>query len=362
MTRSCTLPNIKLLLLNVVVVLVTLTIASSSLFKVHAAERPQLFWGDGCPHCEIAKEEIIKQDIDPEGQIEYLEVYSSEANTVRFSERLRECGIHPDNAGVPMLYLDGQCYVGDYQVVGRLSQWAAKSNTLSDTSSSSSSSTESIANTSEQNTAIVQTESEDGKRNTEALIIVITIFLVVLVFGGYLIQKGKARTISNIAFVGTLLSLPLIITTPVQAVCPVCTVAVGAGLGFSRYLGIDDTITSLWIGGLIVSTIYWIIDWLSKRNITSRFSKLTTVLVTYILVLAPLYWGEIIGLKNNLLWGMDKVLLGTTVGSVVFWAGGNLHFYIKRRNRNKVVIPFQKVVVPVGSLLLATIVFYLIIY
>ncbi len=34
-----------------------------------------------------------------------------------------------------------------------------------------------------------------------------------------------------------------------QAICPICTIAVGAGVGFSRYLGIDDTIAGLWIGG-----------------------------------------------------------------------------------------------------------------
>lgn len=52
----------------------------------------------------------------------------------------------------------------------------------------------------------------------------------------------------------------LLFGVQVQAVCPVCTVAVGAGVGFSRYLGIDDTIAGLWIGALIVSVSMWTIN------------------------------------------------------------------------------------------------------
>lgn len=50
------------------------------------------------------------------------------------------------------------------------------------------------------------------------------------------------------------------------AVCPLCTVAVGTGLGFSRFLGIDDVITGIWMGGLIVSSALWFSAWLEKKN------------------------------------------------------------------------------------------------
>ncbi|MBU2577676.1 hypothetical protein KKA69_02480 [Patescibacteria group bacterium] len=44
----------------------------------------------------------------------------------------------------------------------------------------------------------------------------------------------------------------------VEAVYPVCTITVGAGLGISRWLGIDDSIPGLWIGGLILSSGLWL--------------------------------------------------------------------------------------------------------
>src|SRR3989344_8410054 len=73
----------------------------------------------------------------------------------------------------------------------------------------------------------------------------------------------------------------------VYAVCPVCTVAVGAGLGLSRALGIDDAVTSVWIGGLILSMSYWAIDWLGKKNLSltkklgPKKLEITTIILMY---------------------------------------------------------------------------------
>jgi len=58
----------------------------------------------------------------------------------------------------------------------------------------------------------------------------------------------------------------LVFPAKVYAVCPICTVAVGAGLGISRWLGIDDSVTGLWIGGLILSSGLWLADWIGKKG------------------------------------------------------------------------------------------------
>ena len=50
------------------------------------------------------------------------------------------------------------------------------------------------------------------------------------------------------------------------AVCPVCTIAVGVGLGISRWLGIDDTVTGVWVGGLIVSSGLWMGNWIISKK------------------------------------------------------------------------------------------------
>jgi len=74
------------------------------------------------------------------------------------------------------------------------------------------------------------------------------------------------------------------------AVCPVCTITVGAGIGLSRWLGIDDTITGLWIGGLIVSLTIWTIDWLHKKEINFKSMTLLITLGYYALTVLPLYF------------------------------------------------------------------------
>lgn len=143
------------------------------------------------------------------------------------------------------------------------------------------------------------------------------------------------------------------------AVCPLCTIAVGAGIGFSRWLGIDDVITGLWLGGLIVSLISWTLSWLHKKKINFTGKKIVTVLAYYILVFAPLYFfTDILGHAFNRLLGIDKILLGTALGSITFLLTTLWYEFLKRKNNNHAHFPFQKIVMPVGALLILSLVFF----
>lgn len=152
--------------------------------------------------------------------------------------------------------------------------------------------------------------------------------------------------------------ISFLIASSVKAVCPVCTVAVAAGVGFSRWIGIDDTITGLWIGGLIVSMIMWTVSWLDKKKINFRGINTITTLGYYILVIAPLYWMDIIGHPFNKIWGMDKLILGIIFGSITFFVGGIWYYRLKAKNNGHAYFPFQKVVMPVSPLIILSIVFY----
>ena len=158
----------------------------------------------------------------------------------------------------------------------------------------------------------------------------------------------------------SVLGLSLFYAIPAKAVCPVCAIAIVAGLGLSRWLGIDDTVSGLWIGAIIVALIIWTIDWLNKKNINFSYKKTSVVLVYYLLVIVPLYFYHIIGHPYNKLWGIDKLLLGMTIGSVVFYAGEAGYVYLKKKNDNKAHFPFQKVVMPVLPLIILSVAFYFI--
>lgn len=166
------------------------------------------------------------------------------------------------------------------------------------------------------------------------------------------------------------------ITQPAQAVCPVCTVAVGAGLGLSRYLGIDDTISGLWLGGLIISTSFWTTDWLKKRGFQIQgkiLSFLITVLFS-VLTLLPLWYSGIIGhpfntvtlnlnpWNNNpdpsILVKIDKLIFGALAGIAVFLLALGLDKYV-RHIRGQQLFLYQKVVFPVMALILTSLLFNL---
>lgn len=146
----------------------------------------------------------------------------------------------------------------------------------------------------------------------------------------------------------------------VWAVCPICTVGVTIGVGLSRWLGIDDTITGLWIGGLVVSMITWTLSWLDKKNIKFKGRMIITILAYYLLIVVPLYFTNIIGNPLNTLCacGLDKLLFGIIIGSFAFWFGASWYYYLKKKNNNKAYFPFQKVLMPIAPLIILSIIFY----
>jgi len=146
----------------------------------------------------------------------------------------------------------------------------------------------------------------------------------------------------------------------VLAVCPICTVAVGLGVGFSRWLGIDDVITGLWVGGLIVSMITWTEDWLERKNIRFKGRIFVNILAYYALTIIPLYYSGIIGNPLNTLsvFGLDKLLFGIIAGSLAFWFGASWYFHLKEKNNGHAYFPFQKVVMPILPLIILSVIYY----
>jgi hypothetical protein len=151
-----------------------------------------------------------------------------------------------------------------------------------------------------------------------------------------------------------LISFSLSFAAHSQAVCPVCTIAVGVGVGLCRYLGIDDTISGTWIGGLIISLIFWTVDWLNKKNTRFLFRKILVAIFYYAIIILPLYKMNIMGHPQNKLWGMDKLLAGIIVGSVIFILSVLFNDFLKKKNQGKVYFPFQRVVIPILFLIIAS--------
>lgn len=163
----------------------------------------------------------------------------------------------------------------------------------------------------------------------------------------------------KVIFFLTLISL--FYASMAYAVCPVCTIAVGAGVGLSRWLGVDDMISGLWIGGLILSMSLWLIDWLTKKQIKFPLRWLVITALFYAITIVPLYWTNIMGHPFNRIYGMDRLLFGIIIGSIIFYISNLLNIYLKKRNNDKPYFPYQKVAIPVSLLLITSLIFYYII-
>ena len=156
-------------------------------------------------------------------------------------------------------------------------------------------------------------------------------------------------------------TLALCVATAANAFCPVCTVAVGAGLEGARIMGVADIITGMWAGGLMLSLAAWTATYMYNHGIRSRFAYVLNYVVYYgILALVYLLPVNHPTLRFNAttMWGVDQFLLGVVIGSLVFWFAGKWYERIKARNGGHAWFPFQKVVWPLGALAIATLIFW----
>jgi len=144
-----------------------------------------------------------------------------------------------------------------------------------------------------------------------------------------------------------------------KAICPLCVVVIGTGLGLSEWLGIDDVVSSIWIGALLVAMILWTIIEMDKKKWRFPFDTLIISLAYYLLTFIPLYYAHIVGHPQNKIFGIDKIVFGTAVGTVVFLLANWFNLYLKKKNNGKVFFNYQKVVIPFVTLLLTSLIFYL---
>ncbi len=158
-----------------------------------------------------------------------------------------------------------------------------------------------------------------------------------------------------------------LITTVVgdaMAVCPVCTVAVGAGLEGARLLGVEDVITGIWAGGLTLSIAAWTANFMNKKGVKNILWYILNFIAYYAL-LAAVYFlpmaNPVVKFNDKCMWGIDQFLLGVIVGTIVFFGMQKWYQHIKAANGGHAKYPFQKVVMPFSGLLIATLIFWAII-
>ena len=151
----------------------------------------------------------------------------------------------------------------------------------------------------------------------------------------------------------------MVFVKTVFATCPVCVVAVGGGLWIAERLGVDDLIASIWIGALVTALAIALAGKFKKIKLPRP--EISWSLISYLLTLGTLQLQGILNDPACKIWGVCRIWLGITIGTVVFWLGVLLDKWLRTKNNNKVFFPFQKVVLPMVFVLFASLVFYLLV-
>ena len=81
-----------------------------------------------------------------------------------------------------------------------------------------------------------------------------------------------------------------LIPAAASAMCPVCALAAGVGIGIAEEFGIDDLVTGLWVGALTVALIGWTVTWLNKKNVHFKGRIILTTIIWFALMVWPLQW------------------------------------------------------------------------
>jgi hypothetical protein len=339
--------------------------------KVSAAAAPgttpvprgNFYYTTDCKDCKTTLLDLNHAGLQQAARVTLrdVKVYSSQ-----FTQDLQKCQLDPQKVSPPVLALNGVCYVGldaiKTELQGKISNYqaqvlSAQNGTLPIVSSGVTTAT--------------------AKKNTLIFIGGMTLGLILLVGVGYLLERGRKKDRremeKDVQGLAVILTAILAVSVSViligrtflveaQAFCPVCTVAVGAGLVFAKEMGIDDVISSIWIGGLLLSMSFWLINWLRSRKIHFRFMRTAVFLVMYGFVIIPFMISKTIGPAYNRLWGVDKIVLGIILGTGAFGGGMLLSNYVLKKNNGKVYFPFQKVVIPIIMLIIFSLIFYFIVY
>lgn len=177
----------------------------------------------------------------------------------------------------------------------------------------------------------------------------------------------KARFLASLGLL-SFLAIPSHTFAFIPLICDLCTVGVVAGLGITRYFGIDDTVSGVWIGAVLIVLISGINTYCEKKKWNFRFREALIAISTLGFSYFSFYMAGLIRPGNvlfrNTLYDLpytwaDKILVSSVTGALVLIGASSLYQWMKKKN-GKPHFPFERVVLPIVALTLTSIGFFFI--
>lgn len=143
--------------------------------------------------------------------------------------------------------------------------------------------------------------------------------------------------------------LKLMFPTPVGAHCPLCVAGAGIGLSLARVMGVDDSITGVWLAAFLGATSFYFTTF-TLRKIKFPFKKLTVYILIFASTLWSFYKFKLVDIHAGDVLGLHKLTFGMLSGAIMFYLVDIIDAYIIKKH-GKVYFPYQRMIVSLGGML-----------
>ncbi|MBI3190155.1 hypothetical protein HYZ41_00470 [archaeon] len=132
----------------------------------------------------------------------------------------------------------------------------------------------------------------------------------------------------------------------------------------ARVAGVDDAIVGTLIGAFTISTAFWASRFIAKRLKRKIYLQEYIISIAFlVMTIWGFFWSGISGTEKEYLYiiGMERLVFGMLLGSVIAAASFEFHKLIRKNNMNKNYFPLQGVVIPLVVMGVADVLLYLLV-
>ena len=105
------------LLFLALILVVVIALGSLIIYQNCLSQKPILFYGIGCPHCENVEKFINDNGITQKISFTRKEVFENKDNATEMARYAKKCGLDLTQLGVPFFWTGNTCLSGDEPII-----------------------------------------------------------------------------------------------------------------------------------------------------------------------------------------------------------------------------------------------------